>query len=38
LDISERYPILPKDIQEISFHIQQYPTISRDIQMGRTPI
>jgi hypothetical protein len=32
LDISKRYPILPKDIQEISFHIQQYPTISRDIQ------
>ncbi len=47
LDISEIYPILPKDIQEISFHIlsypfisnniQRYPTISRDIQMGRTP-
>jgi hypothetical protein len=40
LDISERYPILPKDIQEISFHILSYPeisTISRDIQMGRTP-
>jgi hypothetical protein len=32
LDISERYPILPKDIQEISFHIQRYPTISRNIQ------
>jgi hypothetical protein len=32
LDMSERYPILPKDIQEISFHIQPYPTISRDIQ------
>jgi hypothetical protein len=32
LDISERYPILPKDIQEISFHIQRYPEISNDIQ------
>jgi hypothetical protein len=32
LDISERYPILPKDIQEISFHILSYPTISRHIQ------
>ena len=29
---SERYPILPKDIQEISFHILSYPTISRHIQ------
>jgi hypothetical protein len=28
----KRYPILPNDIQEISFHIQQYLTISRDIQ------
>jgi hypothetical protein len=32
LDTSERYPILPKDIQEISFHILSYPTISRHIQ------
>jgi hypothetical protein len=32
LDMSERYPILPKDIQEISFHIQRCPMISRDIQ------
>ncbi len=32
LDMSERYPILPKDIQEISFPIQLYPLISRDIQ------
>ncbi len=32
LDMSGRYPILPKDIQEISFHIQRYPMISRDIQ------
>ncbi len=32
LDMSERYPNLPKDIQEISFHIQRYQMISRDIQ------
>ncbi len=32
LDMSERYPILPKDIQEISFHFQLYPEISNDIQ------
>jgi hypothetical protein len=33
LEMSERYPILLKYIQEISFHIQLYPTISRDIQL-----
>jgi hypothetical protein len=28
LDVSERYPILPNNIKEISVDIQQYPEIS----------